>query len=132
MSDRLIVLAAIAVGIAIVTLIARAALHRRHALRMIDPADIGRPTVDSLVVFTSPYCHGCRQWVDAIEDLGVEPIQIDVAARPELASKYKISVTPRVVAVRASDGIVLSEWDHYSPRPHDLDNAVRVLDDRSS
>ncbi|MFY9264405.1 MAG: thioredoxin domain-containing protein [Solirubrobacterales bacterium] len=130
MADRLIVLTAIAVAIAVVTIVARAVLHRRHALRVIDPADIGAPESDTLVIFTSPFCHGCRQWVDALSGRSVTPVQIDVAEHPVLAAKYKINVTPRVALVRAGDGVVRGEWDHYTPREHDLDAIGRALDIR--
>lgn len=139
--DRLTVLAAIAAVVVILTIVARTILHRRHAIRLIEPADLG--TIDSgtagsdpvgdgrrVVVFTSPYCHGCREWLSALEAVGATPVALDVVARPELAARYRINVTPRVAVVRAANGEVLGEWDHYAPRAHDIERVTRLLDDR--
>lgn len=134
--DRLVVLAAIMVAVMILTASARTILHRRHAIRLIDPADLGADSAGAaagnrrVVVFTSPYCHGCREWISALEAVGAEPMALDIAARPELAARYRINVTPRVAVVRAGTGEVLGEWDHYAPRAHDVERVKRLLDDR--
>lgn len=105
----------------------RAAAHRRHALRWVDPADLGESLSGRVtVVFTSPYCHGCKLWVDELDERGIEMVTIDVSERPDAAARYKINSTPRVAVVRRSDGEVLRDISHYAPRDHDLD-AVSAL-----
>lgn len=139
--DRLTVLAVIAIVVVIFTTVARTILHRRHAIRLIDPADLGSAGSGAtdrapagggrrVVVFTSPYCHGCREWLSALEAEGATPVALDVVARPELAARYRINVTPRVAVVRAGNGEVLGEWDHYTPRAHDIERVTRLLDNR--
>jgi glutaredoxin len=121
-ADRLLVLAAIVVAVAIVSVVARVLLRRRHALIRLELADIAGADGDPVtVVFTSPRCHGCRQWIAALEAGGVAPHTIDLAEHPQAANRYKISATPRVAVVRPGDGSVLREFDHYSPRAHDLE-----------
>lgn len=132
--NRLIVLAAIVVVVVIFTVIARAFLYRRNAIQLIDPADLGAArggpaggAQRQVVVFTSPYCHGCREWLSALEAEGTTPVALDIAARPELAARYRINVTPRVAVVRSDNGEVLGEWDHYAPRAHDIERVTRLL-----
>lgn len=125
--DRLILAGLLAAAVVAVSLLIRFAAHRRHALRWLDPADLGDGGESRVtVVFTSPYCHGCRLWVDELGARGIEPVTIDVGQRPDAAARYKINSTPRVAVVRRSDGEVLRELSHYTPRPHDLD-AVSAL-----
>ncbi|MBI4898361.1 MAG: hypothetical protein HY827_08335 [Actinobacteria bacterium] len=129
--DRLIVLTAVVAVMLLVTVFARMLLHRRHAIGLIDPAHLaGAATPRTAVVFTSPYCHGCREWVDALSERGAAPLTLDVIQRPELAARYRINLTPRVAVVDTAHGNVLGEWDHYSPRAHDLDSVLRLLDNR--
>lgn len=126
--DRALVLAGIAAVAATATAFVRAQLHRRHAIRQIDPAHLdGATGPRTAVVFTSPFCHGCREWIDALTEEGAKPLILDVVQRPELAARYRINVTPRVAVVETRDGDVLCEWDHYTPRPHDVERVLRVL-----
>ncbi len=130
--DRLILVGALVVVVVTLSLLIRFAAHRRHALRWVDPADLGDGGERRVtVVFTSPYCHGCRQWVEELGERGIEPVTIDVGQRPDAAARYKISSTPRVAVVRRRDGEVLRDLSHYTPRAHDLD-AVTALMERDS
>lgn len=129
--DRGLTLVAIAALTLAVSLVFRALSHRRHAIRSIDPAHLADARGPlAAVVFTSPFCHGCREWIDALTAHGLAPLALDVVARPELAARYRINATPRIAVVRTADGEVLGEWDHYSPRAHDVDRVVSLLDDR--
>lgn len=121
--ERVLVLIAITVAVAVVTVVARIVSHRRHALVRIEPADIGHGVGPAVVVFTSPYCHGCAEW---LRELGDRAIAIDASA-PGIAAKYRINATPRVAVVNSADGTVLREFDHYTPRRHDLDAIERML-----
>jgi hypothetical protein len=123
--SRVLVIAAILVAVSIVSVIARAAIRRRHQIVAFDLADL-EPGAQ-VVVFTSPYCHGCRQWLDALAEEHVSAQAIDVAERPEAAAKYKVGVTPRVAVVDQRGGAVLRQFDHYSPRRHDLDAIARIV-----
>ncbi|MBK5230026.1 MAG: hypothetical protein JJE27_02525 [Thermoleophilia bacterium] len=125
---RVIVLAAIVAVILLVTVVARTLLHRRHAIGSIDAAHLdGAARPRTVVIFTSPFCHGCRQWIDTLTEQGVVPLALDVVARPELAARYRINVTPRVAVVNTPDGAVLGEWDHYTPRAHDVERVLRLI-----
>jgi hypothetical protein len=129
--NRVIVLAAIVAATLLVTVVARTLLHRRHAIGSIDPAYlVGASRPRTAVVFTSPFCHGCREWIDVLTEHGAPPLTLDVVARPELAARYRINVTPRVVVVNTDGGEVLSEWDHYAPRAHDVERVIRLVNDR--
>jgi hypothetical protein len=129
--DRLIVLTAVVAAMTLVTVIARRLLHRRHAIGLIDPAHLtGADSPRAAVVFTSPFCHGCREWIDALSERGAVPLKLDVIERPELAARYRINLTPRIAVVDTVRGDVLGEWDHYSPRAHDVDGVLRLLNNR--
>jgi hypothetical protein len=128
MMDRLLVIAGIVVVVIIVSAIAKPLLRRRHAIPHIDLADISDADGDvATVVFTSPFCHGCRQWIEALGDSELRPYAIDIGARPDAAARYRINATPRVAVVRTRDGTVLREFDHYTPRQHDLDAISRLI-----
>jgi hypothetical protein len=128
MANRLLVLAAIVVAVILISAVARTLLRRRHAITHIDLADIADASGETAtVVFTSPYCHGCRQWIEALGSGDLRPYAIDIGARPDAAARYKINATPRVAVVRTSDGAVLREFDHYTPRQHDLDAISRLI-----
>jgi hypothetical protein len=111
-AERLTVLAVIAVAVIVASVIARAALRRRHALSRFDLGDIAGATGDPVTV---------------VEADGVPVHAISLAERPEVAARYKISVTPRVAVASAGDGTVLREFDHYTPRPHDLEAIARLV-----
>jgi hypothetical protein len=120
--DRLLLAAVLVVVVVGVSLAIRYVAHLRHAIHWIDPADLGdgaEPRV--AIVFTSPYCHGCRQWVEELSTREISAVTIDVAQQPQLAARYKVNSTPRVAVVRRSDGEVLRDLSHYTPREHDLD-----------
>ena len=126
--DRLLILAGIVLAVVAVSAVARVLADRRHAIRQIDVADIaGAGGELATVVFTSPYCHGCQMWLDALDEHELRPFSIDIGARPDAAARYKINATPRVAVVRTVDGVVLREFDHYNPRQHDLDAITRLL-----
>ncbi|MGH2958000.1 MAG: hypothetical protein ACRDKE_00225, partial [Solirubrobacterales bacterium] len=121
--DRALLLAIIIAAVCVFSILARAAIRRRHHIESIEAADF--PTGSKVVVFTSPYCHGCRQWLDALGEDDVSVHAIDIGERPDAAAKYRISSTPRV-AVIDETGAVLREFDHYAPRRSDLDQIIRL------
>lgn len=126
--ERLLILAVILVFVVVVSTIARAYFRRRHAIPQLALADIaGADGEVATVVFTSPYCHGCRQWIDALDERELQPFAIDIRETPTAAARYKINATPRVAVVRTADGVVLREFDHYTPRQHDLDAITRLI-----
>ncbi|MBI5310666.1 MAG: hypothetical protein HZB14_06525 [Actinobacteria bacterium] len=127
--DRGIILLALVVVTVAFSLAFRALSHRRHAIGTIDPEHLSEASQSGrrAVVFTSPYCHGCREWIDALGDEGQTPLVLDVVAHPELAARYRINSTPRVAVVDTADGTVLREWDHYTPRAHDVERVLALL-----
>ncbi len=121
----LLVLVAVTV---VVSIAFRGLSHRTPRARHDRPGALGRASgARTAVVFTSPYCHGCREWIDALEEEGRTPLVLDVVERPELAARYRINSTPRVAVVEIADGNVLREWDHYTPRAHDVERVVSLL-----
>jgi hypothetical protein len=78
---------------------------RRHD--RIDPADLGElPAGPAVVQFTHPLCSECHEWSRRLRG-GSEPlIEVDVAARAEVARKYGIAIVPTVLRV-GEDGEVL-------------------------
>jgi thiol-disulfide isomerase/thioredoxin len=126
--SRPLILVAILAAVIVVSWIANKLISRRHAITQIDAADLAGATGDpTVVVFTSPYCHGCRQWLTELATRGIENHAIDIGDNPAAAAKYKINSTPRVAVTRTSDGAVLREFDHYTPRAHDLDSIERLV-----
>lgn len=126
--DRLIILLVLVAVTVVVSIAFRRLSHRRHALGTMDPAHLADASgARTAVVFTSPYCHGCREWIDALKEEGRTPLVLDVVERPELAARYRINSTPRVAVVETADGNVLREWDHYTPRVHDVERVVSLL-----
>jgi hypothetical protein len=121
--DRALLLGIIVVGVCLVSVLARAAIRRRHQIERIEPGDFAAGS--RVVVFTSPYCHGCKQWLDALAEDGVAAHAIDIGGQPLLAAKYRISSTPRVAVIDEA-GVVLREFDHYAPRRSDLDQVLRL------
>lgn len=129
--DRPIVLVLLVVLIIVVSLAARFLSKRRHAIAQIDLADLGSSDPDPVVVvFTSPYCHGCRQWIDELAERSLPTHAIDLAEYPGAAARYKINATPRVAVTSSRTGVVLKEFDHYTPRRHDLDAIERIVNAR--
>lgn len=126
--DRPIVLAVLVVLIVLISLTVRGISKRRHAITQIDLADLGSDDPDPVVVvFTSPYCHGCRQWIDELAERDLPAHAIDLAEHPGAAARYKINATPRVAVTSSRTGVVLKEFDHYTPRRHDLDAIERIV-----
>ncbi len=122
-TDRFLLLAAIVAAAAMVGAVVNALLRRRHQIERIDPADLDDGT--RVVVFTSPYCHGCKQWLAALSADSIGATAIDIAERPDAAARYRVSSTPRVVVVGPS-GTVLQEFHHFEPRRSDLDRIVAL------
>jgi hypothetical protein len=127
MPDRLLILLAVVVAAAILSVVINALVRRHHHIGQIDPDDFDAGS--SVVVFTSPYCHGCQEWLSALAEDSISATRIDVAERPDAAARYRITSTPRVVVVEAS-GAVLREFRHYEPRRSDLDQIVRLAQPR--
>lgn len=121
--DRALLLAIIVIAVSVFSVFARAAIRRRHHIERIDTEDFEPGS--KVVVFTSPYCHGCRQWLDALTEDNVVAHAIDIGEQPDMAAKYRISSTPRIAVVDASGG-VMREFDHYAPRQSDLDQIIRL------
>lgn len=127
--DRSLILILLVVVTVALSLVFRTLAHRRHAIGSIALEHLAAAGDQdrAAVVFTSPYCHGCREWIDALESEGRRPLVLDVIERPELAARYRINSTPRVAVVDTADGTVLREWDHYTPRAHDVERVVALL-----
>ncbi|MGK2877448.1 MAG: hypothetical protein ACSLFF_02545 [Solirubrobacterales bacterium] len=121
--DRALLLAILVLAVSVFSAFARAAIRRRHHIEQIDGSDFAPGT--QVIVFTSPYCHGCRQWLDALEQDTMRVQAIDVGEQPQAAAKYRINSTPRVAVIDDS-GSVLREFSHYEPRRSDLDQIIRL------
>ncbi|MBJ7458814.1 MAG: glutaredoxin family protein [Thermoleophilaceae bacterium] len=121
--DRALLLLIIVVVVCVFSAFARAAIRRRHHIEQFEVGDFAPGT--QVIVFTSPYCHGCRQWLDALEEDTMRVEAIDIAERPQAAARYRINSTPRVAVIDDS-GSVLREFSHYEPRRSDLDQIIRL------
>lgn len=121
--DRLLILAVVIASIAIVSAVVRATIGRRRNIERIASEDFAPGT--NVVLFTSPYCHGCRQWLDALDGDGVTTTTIDIGSRPQTAATYGISSTPRLVVIDR-EGTVRGDFAHHTPRRSDLDEIVRL------
>lgn len=123
MSERLQIVLVIVVCAGVLGALANAAIKRRHLIDAIDPGELTNGA--RVVLFTSPYCHGCKQWSEAFNEDSIAAVRIDISERPDAAARYRISSTPRVVVTEAS-GKVLKEFHHYEPRRSDLDQIIRL------
>lgn len=105
----------------------RRAREAARAPRRVDPADFGleRGAGTAVVLFSSPYCLGCRQWAQALEDTGTPYLRFDVRERPDLARRYRVRQTPLVLAVRGS-GEVAAAYDE-EPRPGDVSHVSALV-----
>lgn len=121
--DRALILLAIALLIVAGSALVRATVGRRRRIDRIAPDDFSPGA--KVILFTSPYCHGCRQWRDALAEDGIATEAIDIAERPDAAAAYRISSTPRLVAIDSS-GTVLGDFGHHAPRRSDLDRIARL------
>jgi hypothetical protein len=129
MPERILILIALVIFAALLSAMIKAFVRRRHHIEQIDPGELGPDGGTGVVVFTSPYCHGCREWIAALEQDSIATTRIDVAERPDAAARYRITTTPRVVVVEPS-GAVLREFHHHEPRRSDLDQIVRLTRSR--
>lgn len=128
--DRLAIAALLVGAVVALSFAFRWASNRRHSLQQIDPAEVEVATgARAVVIFTSPYCHGCKQWIEQLGEAGVVPVEINLGDRPDAAAQYKIHTTPRVAVVRTADGDVLREFTHYAPRAHDVDAVLALMAD---
>ncbi len=123
-SQRLLLIGVMLACVIVVSAIAKSVISRRHRIDRIGRADLEAGA--DVVVFTSPYCHGCRQWLSALDEVGVSAQAIDIGERPDAAARYRISATPRVLVVDG-DGRTVREFHHYMPREQDLDAVARLL-----
>lgn len=129
--DRSLVILGLTAFVIITSAVVRVLVRRRHSISRFELTDLGEgEDRRKVVVFTSPYCHGCRQWIDELDRLEAPTHVIDISERPDLAARYRINHTPRVAVASTSSGAVLREFDHYSPRHHDLDAVEKLLDNR--
>jgi hypothetical protein len=97
----------ICAGCELYRLIARLrGISPRHHDR-IDPTDLGEVAgSDAVIQFTHPLCSDCREWSERLRAGSAPLVEVDVAARPELAHKYGIAIVPTVFRV-AGDGEVI-------------------------
>jgi len=108
--DRLLILAAAAAALLILVRLARALAGSRTArARALGAAEVwsalgaapdGRPAV---VLFTTPSCAECVTQRTLLN--GVRVIEVDAAARPEVASRFGVLTAP-TTAVLGPDGRV--------------------------
>lgn len=124
MPERLLILAAVVLCVSVASVLIRRALTKRRAILWIDPQDIDSRA--RIVVFTSPYCHGCQQWVEEFGRQQLNVATINIGERPESAARYGVNSTPRVVVVE-DGGAVLGEFHHHTPRLSDLDEIRQLL-----
>ncbi|HEX6348905.1 MAG TPA: thioredoxin family protein [Candidatus Dormibacteraeota bacterium] len=97
--DRLLVLAAVALGVAFLVLAARAlAGARTRRARALAPAEVwqaldtrpdGPPAV---VLFSTPSCAECATQRALLRDVRV--IEVDASARPEVAARFGVLTAP--------------------------------------
>ena len=113
---RLAILAGVALAVwALSWGMARYAANARTPDRF-DAADGGAgPAGPSamLVTFSGPYCSECEEVLPRLREASAAhavPLKvIDIKARPELASKYDVRLTPTTLVV-GSAGKVLAGW----------------------
>jgi Domain of unknown function (DUF4395)/Thioredoxin len=93
-------------------------VERYPVLDRVDPGELGLggDTGVGVVGFSSPYCLPCREWESALERTGISFSKVDVANRPDLARRYHVQATPRILAVRLPGGDVL---EAFGEEPHD-------------
>lgn len=107
--ERLAVVAAIGVVVAVITMLYRTRRHARGGLRAHEPrvgADLTHGQL-TWVVFTTPYCATCGPITDRITrlDPGTRLVTIDVADRPDLARLHDVRAAPTLLLADA-DGVV--------------------------
>jgi len=93
--------------------------RRAPRLTRVDPEAIGA-SGPAIVQFGTPTCGPCKRARPLLEqvarDSGVEFVDVDLTARPDLASRYHIRSVP-VVLVTAEGGSVLGRWTGVPPGP---------------
>jgi len=122
---------ALALAVLGLVTLATAAFRRRRAGRSlparIEPADfhldgaVGAATV----VFTSPYCHACQEWLRELDAARVPVHRVNVATHAVLAGRYEINATPAVLSVELPSGRVLAAYDD-GPTPGAVAEVVRL------
>jgi glutaredoxin len=132
----IILLAAVAVGAALVGLYS---LYRRRARagpERLDIRDLDLELMEgccAFVVFTTPTCRPCKavlRTIDGVLQDGAvrtptEVRTVDAAARPELAVRYEIRTVPTTFLITAS-GHVVDRWRDV-PDPQALRSALGRL-----
>jgi hypothetical protein len=116
-----LLLCVLLVAIAIALRLRQSRLAQRLATRLA-PQDFGFAEIagTGIVLFSSPYCLSCRAWEQSLSEAGMQYVKLDVADRPDLASRYGVAATPAVFAVRLDTGSVLASYAH-DPTAQDLD-----------
>ena len=83
----------------------------------VEPDSIGA-TGPAIVQFGTTHCAPCKRARPILEqaarDGGLEFVDVDLEARPDLASRYGIRSVP-VILVTAADGDVLGRWTAVPP-----------------
>jgi hypothetical protein len=99
-----------------------------HAPDRVDPEDFGLGGEDGVaaVVFSSPYCLGCREWTQALRDTSTPHRVVDVRERPDLARRYRVRHTPLVLAVRGDSGEVAAAYD-AEPTAGDVNHVAALV-----
>ena len=91
--------------------------RRPPRLDRVEPSAIGAHG-PAIVQFGTEHCAPCKRARPLLEDAarraGVEFVDIDLDARPELASRYGIRSVP-VILVTATSGDVLGRWTGVPP-----------------
>ena len=106
-------------------LIVAAAIAVRRSRRgpgpdRIEQADFGLSHTGRAVAgLTTPYSLPCQEWTDELGRVGIEPVFVDVSARPELARRYRSHTAPWIALVDLPSGRVLRDW-HEGPGSEDL------------
>jgi thioredoxin-like negative regulator of GroEL len=91
--------------------------RRTPRIARLEPAALGF-SGPAIVQFGTPECAPCKQarpfLSRAAAESGVAFVDVDVAARPEIASRYRIRSVPLIV-VAAPDGSVLGRFTGLPP-----------------
>ncbi|MQA99390.1 MAG: hypothetical protein GEU78_03715 [Actinobacteria bacterium] len=134
MTQRLLILAAIA-GAGILGMVAlRLYRARGRATHWVDVSDVGLELMaDScaFVVFTTPACGPCKPLIEMIRttarDNGgeIEVRTVDATDRHDLASRYDIRSVPTTFLITAS-GHVIAGWTDRPSRP-DVEAALTLV-----
>jgi hypothetical protein len=95
------------VGCELYRLLARLRGVHGGAAESVDLVELGAdPIRETLVQFTHPLCTGCHELERRLSGDPRPLLVVDVAKRPDLARRYRVTVVPTAFAV-SSDGTVL-------------------------